>query len=362
MQHGRGKIQEDIMKKRLLGVGLSILLAAGLAGCQTEGKKETQSAPAETASETAGAESAAEKTEEAAKTVDPKSVKLAYVSMNLANPWNATVKKGFEAACEELGCEYISIDSEYKVDKQVASLESLVNDKYSGFVFTPIDPNATWDIVEQAKAQGVATATIAQQQDNVNLIYGMKEYDYGHTIGTQAGQWIKDNLGGKAKVAIISQDNVESVIARGDGVEDALKEICPDVEIVARQAGDTLEGGMKIVESVLAQTPDLNVVVGTNDSGAIGGYQAMVNAGMTGEDKAVFSGDATAEAIEYIGQEDSIYRGTVDLEPYVGGYNCAKILYKYATEGIPAEQQIEMLNYKPVPKQDVLDGTFKAVQ
>lgn len=94
-----------------------------------------------------------------------------------------------------------------------------------------IDPNATWDIVEQAKAQGVATATIAQQQDNVNLIYGMKEYDYGHTIGTQAGQWIKDNLGGKAKVAIISQDNVESVIARGDGVEDALKEICPDVEI-----------------------------------------------------------------------------------------------------------------------------------
>ena len=73
-------------------------------------------------------------------------------------------------------------------------------------------------------------------------------------------------------------------------------------------------------------------------------------------------GLATAEAIEYIGQEDSIYRGTVDLEPYVGGYNCAKILYKYATEGIPAEQQIEMLNYKPVPKQDVLDGTFKAVQ
>ena len=72
-------------------------------------------------------------------------------------------------------------------------------------------------------------------------------------------------------------------IPRGDGVEEALKEICPDVEIVARQAGDTLESGMKIVESVLAQYPDLNVVVGTNDSGAIGGYQAMVNDGKEGE-------------------------------------------------------------------------------
>ena len=71
------------MKKRLLGVGLSILLAAGLAGCQTEGKKETQSAPAETASETAGAESAAEKTEEAAKTVDPKSQPVRNWAVNI---------------------------------------------------------------------------------------------------------------------------------------------------------------------------------------------------------------------------------------------------------------------------------------
>ncbi len=366
------------MKKSVLGVGLGILLAASLMGCSTEGKETPATSAAIESQETKEADSRAADMKEGdskagdskaadskaadSKTVDPKSVKLAYVSMNLANPWNATVKKGFEAACEELGCEYITIDSEYKVDKQVSSLESLVNDKYSGFVFTPIDPNATWDIVEQAKSQGISTATIAQQQDNVNLIYGMDEYDYGHAIGQQAGQWIKENLDGKAKVAIISQDNVESVIARGDGVEEAIKEICPDVEIVARQAGDTLEGGMKIVESVLAQTPDLNVVVGTNDSGAIGGYQAMVNAGMTGDDRAVFSGDATAEAIQYIGQQDSIYRGTVDLEPFVGGYNCAKILYQYATEGIPEQQQVEMLNYKPVPKQDVLDGTFKAVE
>ena len=51
----RGKNTGGYHEKRLWGVGLSILLAAGLAGCQTEGKKETQSAPAGVASETAGA-------------------------------------------------------------------------------------------------------------------------------------------------------------------------------------------------------------------------------------------------------------------------------------------------------------------
>ncbi len=285
-------------------------------------------------------------------------IKLAYVSMNLANPWNIAVKNGFEAACKELGVEYLSIDSEYKVDKQVSDLENLINARYSGFTFTPIDPNATRDIVEQAKEKGIATASIAQMQDNVNLIYTLDEYDYGYTIGKQAGEWIRDNLGGEAKVAIISQDNVESVIPRGNGVQDGILEAAPNAQIVARQAGDTPEGGLKIIESVLQSNPDLNVVVATNDSGGIGGYQAMVNAGKEGDNYAVFSGDATSECLALMREPNSIYRGTVDLFPYKGGYESAKILYKYVTEGIPAEQETIMLPYVAVPQEDLLSGAY----
>ncbi len=349
------------MKKRLI----SILLSAAtvmtlLAGCgnatpAVEVPAETAEAPVSEEAEVEEADAA-----KAEQGVDSSDIKLAYVSMNLANPWNVAVKKGFEAACEELGVSYISIDSAYKVEKQVSDLESLVNDNYNGIMFTPIDPNATRDITEDAKSKGIAMSSIAQTQDNVNLIYTLDEYDYGYTIGKQAAEWIRDTLNGKAKVAIISQDNVEAVIPRGNGVEEALKEICPDVEIVARQAGDTLEGGMSIIESVLAQNPDLDVVVATNDSGGIGGFQAMVAAGITGDNKAVFSGDATAEALSYIGEEDSIYRGTVDLYPYQGGYESAKILFKYITEGIPADQETIYLPYVPVPKKDVIDGTYQA--
>lgn len=289
---------------------------------------------------------------------DDNKIKLAYVSMNLANPWNIAVKNGFEAACQELGVEYISIDSQYKVDKQVSDLENLINARYSGFTFTPIDPNATRDIVETAKAKGIATASIAQMQDNVNLIYTLDEYDYGYTIGKQAGEWIRDSLGGEAKVAIISQDNVESVIPRGNGVQDGILEVAPNAQIIARQAGDTPEGGLKIIESVLQAHPDLNVVVATNDSGGIGGYQAMVNAGKAGDKYAVFSGDATSECLALMREPDSIYRGTVDLFPYKGGYESAMILYKYVTEGIPAEQETIMLPYVPVPQEDLLSGAY----
>ncbi|MCI1210013.1 MAG: sugar ABC transporter substrate-binding protein [Treponema sp.] len=288
-----------------------------------------------------------------------KQIKLAYVSMNLANPWNVAVKKGFETACKELGVQYLSIDSQYKVDKQVSDLENLINDNYSGFTFTPIDPNATRKLVEIAKSKGIATASIAQAQDNVNLVYTLKEYDYGTAIGTQAGNWIRSNLNGLAKVAIISQDNVEAVIPRGNGVQDAILKLCPKVDIVSRQAGDTPELGMKIIESVLQQHPDLDVVVATNDSGGIGGYRAMVSMGKTAKNNAVFSGDATAEALACIKEPNSIYKGTVDLYPYKGGYESAKILYKYVTEGIPEKQEVIYLPYVQVPQKDVLDGTYK---
>ncbi len=375
------------MKRKVLSIILSVgMMAALLAGCgnssapaeeapaETEEVEEEEAAPAEEAEPETEAET--EESEEAevssgdewtldvegikakAQAQDNSEIKLSYVSMNLANPWNAMVKKGFEAACEELGVTYQVIDSEYSVDTQVNALETLINDGYSGFTFTPIDTAATIDLADKANEAGIITACIAQTQDNVLLSYTLDEYDYGYTIGEQAGEWIRDNLDGKAQVCIISQDNVESVIPRGDGLEDALKAVCPDVEIVARQAGDTLEGGMTIVESVLAQYPDMNVVVGTNDSGAIGGYQAMVNAGCEGENYAVFSGDATDEALTYIAEENSIYRGTVDLFPYRGGYESAYYLYLYATEGAPESQNTVYLPYVKVPKTDVMDGTY----
>ncbi len=374
-----------IVKRKVLSIVLSVgMIAALLAGCGNSNEAPAQEAPVETEEE-AEAEAPAQEAETETEAAEPEEteassgndwtldvegikakaqaqdnseIKLSYVSMNLANPWNAMVKKGFEAACEELGVTYQVIDSEYSVDTQVNALETLINDGYSGFTFTPIDTAATIDLVDKANEAGIITACIAQTQDNVLLSYTLDEYDYGYTIGEQAGEWIRDNLDGKAQVCIISQDNVESVIPRGDGLEDALKAVCPDIEIVARQAGDTLEGGMTIVESVLAQYPDMNVVVGTNDSGAIGGYQAMVNAGCEGENYAVFSGDATEEALTYIAEDNGIYRGTVDLFPYKGGYESAYYLYLYATEEAPESQNTVYLPYVKVPKTDVLDGTY----
>ncbi|MEX5286333.1 sugar ABC transporter substrate-binding protein [Selenomonas sputigena] len=287
-------------------------------------------------------------------------IKLGFVCMNLGNPWFVSVKKGFEDACKEEGVEALTIDSQYKVDKQVNDMESLVSAGYSGIMISPIDQNATKSIVDKAKAEKIVVSCVAQSQDNVNMRYIVDEYSYGEAIGKQAAEWINKTLGSKdkVKVAIISQDNVDSVIPRGNGVEETIKKMCPNVEIVSRQAGDTPELGMKIIESVLQQHPDLNVVVATNDSGGLGGYQAMVGANISGDDRAVFSGDATSECLAAMKKPNSIYRGTVDLFPYKAGYESAKMLIKYIREGIPATQETIVFDPVPVPAEDLLSGKY----
>lgn len=371
------------MKKLLAMLLIVGVLGASVAGCGSSADdtqdaaattEETTEATEETTeTEDAAAEEAAP-AEEDTMTMDeviaavqasevPSDLKLGYVCMNLANPWFVQVVEGFEDACEEMGLETpLTIDSQYDVDKQVSDVETLVNDDYDAIMISPIDQNALESVVTAANEAGIVTSCAAQSVDIADFRYICEEYSYGQAIGQNAANWINENLGDQetVQVCLITQDNVEDTIARADGIQDTLEEMCPNVEIVARQAGDTPELGLEIVESTLAAYPDLQVVVASNDSGGIGGYQAMVNAGYTGEDPvAVFSGDATDEALNNMLEPNTIYRGTVDLFPYRCGYESAYQLVYYIMNGKPAATKTIVFEPVLVPLADLLDGTYE---
>ena len=291
---------------------------------------------------------------------DPKDIKIGYSAKQLANPWFVAVKNGMDKACQELGIQCIVIDAQNRVDKQVSDLENMIADKYDAIDCTPIDANALTDLYVEANKAGIVTGSLAQIVDGSNLQYGMDEYNYGYVIGKQAGEWARDTLKCKGKVVLITEDNVEATIRRGDGMKQAILDICPDITIVGRQAGANPELGMKIVESTLQQHPDLNMAVSQTDAGGVGAYQAMVANNAVGPDRAVFSGDATPEALALMQEPDSIYRGTADLHPFKGGYETIKYLYEMVQNGAPAEPKVIELPYGPVPQADVLSGKYVA--
>lgn len=346
------------MKKRILSLMMTVsMVSLMLAGCgnSNQDSAETTDTTQEQTEESAQ-EPATEAEEESAE-VSTTGYKMAFSGSELANPWVAMVKDGFEAACKDNGVEFVSLNAGSDVEQQVTDIENLIEGGYNGIVFNPIDGNALESVLNSATEQGIASVTIAQIASAATAGIELDDYAYGQVIANNAVAWIKENLDGKGKVAVLAEDNIESSIRRGDAIVDTLEKEVPDMEIVARQQGNTPEQGLEVIETLLIQHPDLNVVVACNDSGGIGAYQAFENAGLATEaDRAIFSGDNTTEAAEYIKNPDSIYRGTADLYPYESGYAAVEMILDYLENGFPEEHYSTPLEMGPVTKEDIING------
>lgn len=273
---------------------------------------------------------------------------MAFSGSELANPWVAAVKDGFEAACKDNGITCTSLNAGSDVDQQVQDIQNAVNGGNNAVVLNPIDGTALQTVLTQAKEKGIASITIAQTADASTGALYLDDAAYGTIIAENAVGWIKDTLNGEGTIAILGEENIQSSIARGDAIEATIKKELPNMKIVARQHANTPELGLQVTQNLLLQNPDLNVVVAANDSGGIGAFQAFENAGLAKDPKrAIFSGDKTDEALGYIGQPDSIYRGTVDLQPYAAGYQAVEMALKQLKNGLPAETERVPLKMEP---------------
>ena len=279
----------------------------------------------------------------------------------LANPYFVTVMKGVQAKCDELGYELVVVDAGYDVAKQVSDFENFGNQGVTCVIACPIDSNALLPVTAQLEEQGIIVISFAQIIDNAQAIFTLDEYTYGTFIGANAAKWINEKLGGEAEVLIISQDNVEAVVARGDGIQETIEKECPNAVIVARQAGDNPTKGMEITENIMQQYPNVRVITGNNDSGPLGAYEAILGMNLDEEAMEQFyigGGDATPEACEKMKEENSIYRATVDLAPFQTGIDCVTTLADFLANGIPEEAPVSYVPCVPVWQEDVISGAF----
>lgn len=284
-----------------------------------------------------------------------KPLRFAYSVMNFENPYFTLVIRGFEERCKELGVEVNTVDARYDPSIQYNHIENFIAAKYDAILVSPIDVDGINDICQQAIDAGMIVVSEAQFFDCAQAKFTLDEYTYGWAQGTEVAKWINEKLGGECEWALIAQDNVPPVVRRGDGVVESIAKFAPKAKLVSRQTGDTPEQGMRIIEAVLQQYPNIKVIQGTNDSGALGGYQAVMNSGRAGDETFYVGGaDATDEAIAKMKEPGSVFRMSIDLAPYETGRQCADKMFEYVKNGPPAESEFFYFPMAPVWQQDVL--------
>lgn len=279
---------------------------------------------------------------------------IGYSAMQFSNPWYKDVVRGIEEACKQRNIKCVAVDAHNDIDKQLSDVRDMIDAEYDAIFVTPISPNDLAPLFREAQSKGIVTGSLAQIVPHSNLEYGMLEYDYGHSIGTQAAQWAKRVLKCQGSALVLSQDNIEATISRGDGIVDAMYSICPELNVISRAMSSNPEQGKAVVLNVLKQHPDLNMVVSATDAAGIGAYHAMVEKQAVGPERAVFSGDATLDTIEIMKDENNIYRGTVKLSGIRAGYESIRMLYNMILDENKGTILREYLPFVALSKEELL--------
>lgn len=194
----------------------------------------------------------------------------------LQKAWSEALKK----KVEEIGGECIVIDSENRIQKQLADIEDLIVQGIDVLAINPVDESGIVAAVEAANKAGIPVVTLdrASAGGDVRCHVGFDNY----LAGYMAGEYIAMLNGFQGKVLDLTGPPGMSVVReRSGGLKDALSKY-PKVTIVASLTGEwETAGGMSVTEDVMTANPDLVGIWAHCDAMIVGAIRALGEIGKT---------------------------------------------------------------------------------
>jgi ribose transport system substrate-binding protein len=222
-------------------------------------------------------------TEEEIEKIKKGKYKAAIAMHYAGNDYSTAQINGLKAAFERMGIEVVAVtDGQFKPEKQVADIETIMAKSPDIIVSLPVDPVSTAPAFKKAADAGVKLvfmdskpAGLEAGKDYVSVV---ASDNYGN--GSAAGDILGKELGGKGKVGIIYHD-VDFFVnnQRREAVETTLKEKYPDIEIVASSGITTPNDAEKVASAMLTRNKDLDGIFAIWDVPAEGVLSAARTAG-----------------------------------------------------------------------------------
>lgn len=301
------------MKKRLLGLLLSLSLTAGmLAGCGS--KAEEPAAPAESGPAEEEAAEPSETPEEA-----PTEGRVYRIGVS-TQAWKYEFIKNMVNALNALddemdNIELILVDSEDSVEKQLSDVDTMIAQKVDGILLNCLSLEGSSAAVEACKTAGIPLVEFISYTENE---------DYATFVGTDvkssgimAMDLAAEAIGESGRVfelqGIVGHT---AQINRGAGIAEALENY-PDIELVETQSGEFDKNkSMEVVDAWLAKYPagEIDAIVAHNDQMALGAMNACKAAnrteikivGIDGDGEAlqaVIDGEMAGTVLDYCEEE-----------------------------------------------------------
>jgi ABC-type sugar transport system substrate-binding protein len=270
-------------------------------------------------------------------------------------PYHTALKKILDQHAEELGgIRVVDADSNQDQDTELSNVENLMAQNPDCLLLIPVDFTSP-AAAERAAAQGVPVVSFDQKSAGpIEAFVGYDQLQSGQLLGEFVAQQYETI--GKPKIKVMYLRGIighPADTSRGEGFQQALDEAglgSDKVEIIEQATDFDRAKAESVATNLLAQNPDVDVIVGNNDDIVLGALSAAEARGLeTGPDTGLHlvGVDGIPEMLQ------SITEGAVDATVFQNPVPEAEAALEACVAVAGGDQATdEVLDFRLVGKED----------
>lgn len=260
---------------------------------------------------------------------------IALVQINQQALFFNQMNQGAQKAADAAGVKLVIFNSNNEPTAQNSAIETYIQEKVSGLAVVAIDVNGLMPAVKQAVDAGIPVVAIdAILPDGPQKAQiGVDNAKAGADMGKFFLDYVKTNMGGKAKIGVVGALNSYIQNVRQDGFEKTVKSV-DGIEMAGVVDGQNVQdNALSAAENLITGNPDLTAIYATGEPALMGAIAAVQSQGKQDTIK-VFGWDLTAEAIA--GIDAGFVAAVIQQDPSAMGATAVDALLK-----VSAGQSVE---------------------
>ena len=228
------------------------------------------------------------------------------------------IGRGRAAAAADRRLAYRVLRSGNNASLMLRQINGLHTNRTGSVVVAPIDPLSLSPALKRVIASGAYVGAIVPPP--ATTILNAPQYQTGKVLAEAAAAHIRTRLGGKAKVVLLTHDNLQFLAPRFTAMRDTLRRM-PGVTIVADISPVTVDraGGNRTMKMILLAHPKVDVVLGA-DTVVLGALDALRQAGKARPAQFLGGIDGEREAVAELKKAGSPYKASISLASPIFGY------------------------------------------
>lgn len=245
---------------------------------------------------------------------------VSYMTMN--NPFYKIINNEILKVVEKNNDTLITLDPELDVDKQNEQIYKFIDQKVDGIFINPIDFEQIEPALQAAKRANIPVIIIdapVSDESLVNCTIVSDNYD----AGVQCAKDMMERLD-SANIVLLKHTTAKSAKERIEGFLSVIDNNKKYKVINEGECDGQLEIAMPKMQEIIAETPDIDVVMALNDPSALGALAALEKNNKN--DVMVYGIDGTPEIKALIGRNQMIV-GTVAQSPIKMGQIAVENMY-----------------------------------